>query len=191
MGVNVVLARRGRESASLRIEGPLRPGWCGSLATSLAARGIGIESGHAVTPAPGSWRAELELRCPPSWTAGSDEVTAMLGAETGAGFTTPIVLLAYRLEASIARGGCLVLDVEGEDRVGFLAALLRRLAYYSLFPVELRLRTSGGRVCDRLWLRGGGSCAPLPRTEKALAASLDALVRRPEPTTPLREGSGL
>ena len=69
-----------------------------------------------------------------------------------------------------------LLEIEGEDRVGFLAALLRRMAYLSLFPVELELETSGGRALDRFWLRSAGDRAPSERARVALAASLEALV---------------
>jgi hypothetical protein len=101
----------------------------------------------------------------------------MLETDAGAGFATPLPLVGFALAPSPSRGGCLRLDVAGEDGVGFLAALLRRLAFHSLFPVELGLDTVGGQARDRLWLRGAGGTRPLPRAQLALRASLEALVR--------------
>jgi hypothetical protein len=177
-GLDVDWKQRARDRATLRMSGSMRPGWCGKLATGLARRGIGIDRGHAMTVSAGSWLAEFQLVCPALPEPSPIDVGRLLAARDRAGFTTPIVLSGYTLETSDTRGGCLALEVEGEDRVGFLAALLRRLAFFALFPVELQLDTVGATVRDQLWLRGGGGRAPLPSTGDALAASLDALVKR-------------
>lgn len=154
----------------------MRPGWCGKLATGLAGHGVDIRRGDAVQTASGSWRAEFVLTMPVDCEIGSDDITALMATDAGAGFTSRIVLFDYRLEESDAHQGCLRLDVEGEDRLGFLAALLRRLAFLSLFPVEFRLETVEGHARDRLWLRGGLGCAPQPNAMRTLAANLEALV---------------
>ena len=175
-GIDVDWKQRARDRATLRLSGSLRPGWCGKLATGLARRSIGIDRGHALTVATGHWRAEFQLVVPVEPEPSPVDVGRLLSARDRAGFTTPIVLSDYALAVSSTRGGCLALEVEGEDRVGFLAALLRRLAFFALFPVELQLDTIGETVRDQLWLRGGGGRTPLPGTADALAASLDALV---------------
>jgi len=177
-GVDVDWKQRAPGYASLRLTGMLRPGWCGKLATGLARRGIGIESGHAATVSAGNWRAEFQLVGPAEPAPSRIDIGRLLSARDRAGFTTPIVLERFSLTRSETRGGCLALAVEGEDRVGFLAALLRRLAFFALFPVELQLDTLGMQVSDRLWLRAGGGRAPRAETADALAASLTALVRK-------------
>jgi UTP:GlnB (protein PII) uridylyltransferase len=40
------------------------------------------------------------------------------------------------------------------DSVGFLVALLKTFAFFSLFPAEVHIDTPGGRVHDRFWLKG-------------------------------------
>jgi hypothetical protein len=164
----------------LKLAGRFPPGWCGNLAAGLARAGIAIESGRALSSAARGWRAELCLRAP---GCGADprqlDFGQLLETDAGAGFTTPIALLASRVGSSPRHGGCLTLAIEGEDRVGFLAALLRRLAYLSLFPVELELETRGGVAADLLWLRGAGGRQPCAGAARSLAASLGALVRRP------------
>jgi len=175
-GVDIELERGERALALLHVSGHLRPGWCGNLATGLAGRGVDIVRGRATTLGDGVWNAEFELRCPRGGELPQEAVGRLLESESSRGIATPVELDRYRLERSGSRGGCLLLEVDAEDRCGFLAALLRRLAYFSLFPVELRLDTVDGAVRDRLWLRGGGDTVPKARTHTALTASLDALV---------------
>lgn len=173
--IEVVYPKLG--SALVRLSGRMRPGWCGNLSSGLAGRGVDILRGHAASEGAGSWSAEFELRCPADVNLSPSSLCRLLEADATAGFASPIELARYRLETSPARGGCLFLEVEAPDRVGVLAALLRRLAYHALFPVELRLDSSGSRARDQLWLRAGGDRTPSRRIEVALAASLEALVR--------------
>ncbi len=101
----------------------------------------------------------------------------MLDTECGAGFRTPIVLRAFSLVESQRSNASLELAVEGEDRIGFLSALLRRLAYGSLFPVAFSLDTRGDRVLDRFWLRQGRSDQPDDRAARRVRAQLEALIQ--------------
>jgi len=174
----VAWERKGTDRAKLRVSGSMRPGWCGKLATGFASRGIAISSGRASSVAAGSWRALFEVACSAEQEPAAAEVRRIIQAKNQPVFATPIVLIDYSMRKSESRGGCLELVVDGEDGVGFLAALLRRLAFLSLFPVELRLETRSDRVHDRLWLRSTGNRVPNSNTADALAARLDALVRR-------------
>lgn len=177
-GTDIALERRGREVTLLRVAGRLRPGWCGNLAMGLAALDIDITRGHATSEGAGFWSAQLELLCPADDQPTREQIARLLESNGAAGFTLPLDLLSYGLAPSTRHGGCLLLELEAPNRVGFLAALLRRLAYFSLFPVELQLETSAGAARDRLWLRGGGDSLPAPRVAGALRVNLDALVGR-------------
>jgi hypothetical protein len=65
-------------------------------------------------------------------------------------------------------------DASARARYGrLLAALLRRLSYFALFPVEKRLETRDGRVEDVLFLRGAGDPAPSSRAREALRRALE------------------
>jgi len=92
------------------------------------------------------------------------------------GFSTPLRVGRFALQSALEHAGSLRLSVEARDRIGFLAALLRRLAYFSLFPVEMRLDTESDRIADELWLRAGGDRTPSTTTREALARALGALV---------------
>lgn len=177
------VAVRGSPSGAYRVQlsGVLLPGWCGNLAAGLARAGISIQRGLARRGPAGTWHAQLELaRTEAGVDPRSIDYMDLATRESEAGFGTPIVLDAYQVTRVDAHGGALRLDVSGPDVVGFLGALLRRLAYQALFPVELRIETRDGRAEDRLWLRSIGGGVPSPEDEATLEASLERLLRRKE-----------
>ena len=90
----------------------------------------------------------------------------------------PIVLSQYGLSESSAHGGSLYLEVRGPDRVGFLGALLERLSFLSLAPVEMRIETLEDGVHDQFWLRARGGALPRPRARKLLAEVMDGRLLR-------------
>jgi hypothetical protein len=172
-GPSVRVRPLGAERFQFRLEGSLAPGWAGNLASGLAASQFSIERGEARAERGGIWAACFEVRrlagAPPF---DAIDVAALAATDSGEGFATPLRLFGFTLEASTERGGCLVVSVSAQDTVGFLAALLRRLAYFSLFPIELRLETRAGRVSDELWLRGAGDRMPSLRAQEALRRAL-------------------
>ena len=163
-----------RSSGVLRVKGFFRPGWCGNLASGLSRRGIGIRRGRGVKGEGGDWQAELELDCAPCTDLPACEVRGWLVGEVRPGFMVPLVLRNYELHRSTRFRGCTSLYVGADDRVGFLAALLRRLAYFSLFPLALELETRDDRAHDRFFLHGAGGREPSDRTLLSLAAMLEA-----------------
>jgi hypothetical protein len=172
----------------LELEGAVPTGWIGNLSMGLAEAGISIRSGAARSDSLGRWLARLELcRTPGGKDPASLDLEELASRPSGAGFATRIEILEYSLARDLERAALLRLDVCGRDRLGFLAALLRRLAFFALFPVELELETEAGRAIDRLWLQSGGS-APSERVRRALDGHLRALARptRPRPGPPSR-----
>ncbi len=165
----------GGDSYRVALDGVLWPGWVGNLSSGLAARRLSILRGHAQGNRTGAWRASFELMRLPE---GDDPTTLdwieLAREEAREGFATPLRLERFELESVLDHDGSLRLAVAAEDRVGFLAALLRRLAYFSLFPVELRLETRGHHLLDELWLRSGGHRPPSSTTREALARVLNA-----------------
>ena len=172
-GPSVRVRPLGAERFQFYIEGSLAPGWAGNLASGLAAHHISIERGEARAERGGVWTARFEVQR----LAGAPrfeklDLAELAATDAGEGFATPLRLIGFKLETAVDRGGCLMVGVSAYDTVGFLAALLRRLAYFSLFPIELRLETRDGRVDDRLWLRGAGDRAPSLRAQQALRRAL-------------------
>lgn len=156
------------------MDGPLGPGWAGNLAAGLAAQRVSIERGQARAERGGIWTARFEVqRLPGAAPFASIDVAKLAATDAGEGFATPLRLLDFSVEWAPDRGGCLMLSVCAQDTVGFLAALLRRLSFFALFPVEMRLETRSGRVDDVLWMRSSGDRAPLARTREALRRALE------------------
>lgn len=171
--VRASVAALGGERYELALEGRFAPGWAGNLAAGLAERSVSIECGDAHASRAGLWSARFDVRRLPGAPAlESLDLAALAYTDAGRGFATPFQLDAYALAEVEAHDGSLLLTVSAPDGVGFLAGLLRRLAYFALFPVELRLETRDGRVDDELWLRGAGSRTPSARTHAALDRAL-------------------
>jgi hypothetical protein len=161
----------------LTLEGVLSPGWIANLASGLAGRQLAIVRGRARAARGGCWTASFEvLRAREAPDPASLDLVTLARSDARAGFATPVRLERFRLESVREHEGALHLVLVARDAVGFLAALLRRLAYFSIFPAELRLETEGQRVHDELWLRAGGQRAPSTSTREALAHALGALV---------------
>jgi hypothetical protein len=164
---------------TVELEGAVPTGWLGNLSMGLAEAGISILSGSARSDAPGDWFARLALRRTPGGRdPASLDLEQLASRPSGAGFTTRIEIFEYSITRDASRGALLLLCVCGRDRLGFLAALLRRLAFFALFPVALELETQDERALDRLWLQGGGG-PPSERVRRALDGHLRALTRPP------------
>lgn len=176
-GVQVRVEPQGDELQRIALEGVLSPGWAGNLASGLAAQQVNIVRGHALGGGAGVWSARFDVRrLPGAPDFAALDLVALARQEAGEGFSTPLRLERFSLHSALEHGSSLRLEVAARDRVGFLAALLRRLAYFSLFPVEMRLDTHGASVADELWLRAGGDRPPSTTTREALARALAALV---------------
>lgn len=166
----------GRGFYELNISGKFPPRWLANLTSALAARGISIQRGNASKLTPSLWQATLEIA-----PAGGGELPAGLDypalAQTTAAAdpaAVPLHLDSYTLEQ---REGALFVEVKGADSVGFLVALLKTFAFFSLFPAEVQIDTPGGRVHDRFWLKGVGGLAPSESSRQGLQIELDKLCR--------------
>jgi hypothetical protein len=67
-------------------------------------------------------------------------------------------------------------DIRADDTVGFLHAVLRRFAFFGLFPHEMRVETRGSKLEDFFRLENIGGMAPAERTVVALDQHLRELV---------------
>jgi hypothetical protein len=175
--VQIEVERLGGDLCRLSLEGVLWPGWAGNLASGLAAQRMSILRGSALGGRAGLWTATFDvLRLPDAPDPASLDLLALARHDAREGFSTPLRIGRFALHPALEHDGSLQLVVSAQDRIGFLAALLRRLAYFSLFPVEMRLDTRGDRVTDELWLRAGGDRPPSTTTREALAHALGALL---------------
>ena len=54
--------------------------------------------------------------------------------------------------------------------------MLKQFALFSLFPAELKIETTAGRIHDRFWLRGVGGSTPSAETMQILRTEMEMLV---------------
>lgn len=146
------------------------PGWIGSFSGRLADRGLNITGGEARKITPAVWHAVFEFEA----TTGVDvaNINFLVLADSTLDRTPPkaIRLDDYRVVAN--QDGCISVHISGRDQLGLLSSLLKKFHLYMLFPNEVTVATTAGRVTDFFRLRGMGGVSP---SREAMAALEDAL----------------
>jgi hypothetical protein len=90
-----------------------------------------------------------------------------------------ISLDAFVLDNDLQKyDGALYLQVSADDQLGFLGALLSRLAFYTLFPEALIIETIDGKISDRFWIKGMGGRAPSAAAINILKRKLEGYVKK-------------
>ena len=165
----------GPDEFRVRLGGLFTGAWMARLSNRLAERDLSIDHIHARLTTDRLWIAELHLiRLVLTTDPLSLDYAALAEDDTEGPISGKLLLDSYRLIESRDYGGTLMLTLEAEDSLGFLAALLGRLAQLELFPVELHIETRGGRAYDSLWLTGpAGGAPPSSHARDAVADLLD------------------
>jgi hypothetical protein len=157
------------------VSGRLSAGWAGRFAGRLAEYGFNIEKALASRNTRGFWTAGFEVTRIIGAPDGDDvDFTELLAAPGPPRHPIPIRLYGYTLSPP-ADARRLVLEVEAPDQIGFLSQLLNRLAFFSLFPVEMRIETTGGIVRDTVYVSSVGGGLPSADVVEALRRELDGL----------------
>lgn len=159
----------------LKIWGKFPPRWLANLTSGLAARGISVHRGCASKVTPTLWQGAFVISPAGGEDAGKIDFLALVrdGAVT-APLESRIRLDRYSVQK---RNDALHVEVEGPDAVGFLVALLKTFAFFSLFPAEVSIDTPGGRVSDHFWLKGVGGTSPSESSLRGLEIELEKLRR--------------
>lgn len=159
----------GRLNYRITLWGGFFPGWIGSFTGRLADRGLNITGGSARKITPAVWHAVFEFEA-----AGADvaKINFLELADSALDRTPPkaIRLDDYRVVANL--DGCISVHISGRDQLGLLSSLLKKFHLYMLFPNEVTVATTAGRVTDFFRLRGMGGVSP---SREAMAALEDAL----------------
>jgi len=170
------LRRTPSGNLELKLWGRFPPGWAGALSGGLSRKGISIIRGSA-KKIQTSWNAVFELDA--SGCATDPHKTDFLALaldESDAAPTTAFSLKEFSLGNPEKHNGALHLEVKAADQLGFLAALLNRLAFLFLFPEEMHIETVSGTAVDRFRLKGIGGTPPSPSAQAALQRKLRDLV---------------
>lgn len=174
--------RLGDHTHLLLLWGHLGGRWADPLCRGLARAGLSIRRGFAARREEGDpssgWRARFEIQREETSTDPVllDYLELMARGRTPS--RTPIRLSEYAVSESSSHGGSLFLELRGPDHLGFLGAVLERLSFLSLSPVEMRIETTPSGVHDQFWLRTREGGVPRPRARKLLAEVLDGRLLR-------------
>lgn len=79
------------------------------------------------------------------------------------------------MEHCIKDNGSFYVTIEGEDQLGFLAAMFNCFADCLLFPWELDVSTSGSRVRDTFHLMGAAGIAVTEDMKIQLSRALERI----------------
>lgn len=172
------LRRTSAGTLELRLWGRFPPGWAGALSAGLSRKGIGIIRGNA-KKVQTSWSALFELDASGCGAnLNSIDFLALALDDRDSGPATAFTLSEFSLTDPESNDGALQLEVRAADQLGFLAALLNRLAFLFLFPEEMRIETVNGRAVDRFRLKGIGGTPPSSTARAALERKLQDLVTK-------------
>jgi hypothetical protein len=164
--------------ASVALWGELPVGWAGRLAAGLAARGFDTRSAAAQLSREHGWLAAFEVHSAMAGLA-DGELDVLGMCKHGEPEQSELVVSHFSLERD--HDAALELRVVAPDRIGFLAALLGKLAFFSLFPESMRITTAGDQAHDVLRLRALGGGVPGPAIERALRLELTRAPTVPPP----------
>jgi len=166
----------GERGFALQLWGPLPPFWAASLTGGLAAAGIRVTRGYARRIPDRGWLAELELE---DLDDSQDPVLLdyleLARRQPVTSSTVEPRLTRSHTSLTGKHGGSLYLEVRGTDQIGFLGALLGRLAELDLVPEELVVDTRGEPVLDRFFLVDGAGGLPDAERRQALSVLLAEL----------------
>jgi hypothetical protein len=168
------LLKNGPGLYQLKIWGKFPPRWLANLTSGLSALDININRGAAHKVTARLWEGILEVS--PATVSGLPESLDYL-ALTREGAHVSERADSVRLESFTLekRDEAFFVEIEAADSVGFLVTVLKTFAFFSLFPVEVRIDTPGGRVRDSFRLKGIGGMAPSDASFHGLKAELNKL----------------
>jgi hypothetical protein len=155
------LAGKPSGNFSLKLWGRFPPSWIGGLSSGLSRSGISIISGSA-KKAETVWQAEFEIMTP-HFSADPNSIDYLAIAQDSSDVTVPvdIALDEFVLDDDLRKyDGAIYLAVRAKDQIGFLAALLSRCSFYTLFPETMLIETLGSKIFDRFWIKGLSGQAP-------------------------------
>jgi hypothetical protein len=165
----------------LKIWGRFPPTWIGSLSSGLSRNRISVISGSAKKEK-AVWQAEFEIMATPQAPDPNRIDYLALALERPAS-RLPVTISLDEFVIDNEPGkhdGALYLEVKAADQIGFLGALLNRLAYYTLFPESLIIETVNNRIIDRFRIKGLGGQFPSDASIKTLRQKLESfLVEKP------------
>lgn len=161
----------------LKVWGRLPPTWIGNLSSGLSRNHISVISGSAKKIRT-TWHAEFEIMATRP-VVDPDKIDYLELARSDPDKNLPVTLSLDEFvldDDSLKNDGALRLEVKAGDQLGFLGALLNRLAFLSLFPESMSIETVNDRIFDRFLIKGVGGQFPSSASVKALRQRLESFL---------------
>ncbi len=161
----------------LKIWGRLPPTWIGSLTAGLSRNCINVIGGSA-KKLKTAWQADFEIMAT-SRASDPNRIDYLALAMEGSAPHLPVTISLDEFLLNDEPGkhdGALYLEVKARDQIGFLGALLNRLAFYTLFPESMIIETANNKVLDRFWIKGMGGQYPSATSIAALRQKLESFL---------------
>lgn len=160
----------------LKIWGRMPYDWVVNLSAGIAGAGVSIERGAARKVSASIWEGKFELK-PVAFGAEPEKIDYLrhlraAGAQVDGG---ALSIDDFSLLLPSGPGGALNLEIRAKDQTGFLGAFLNRLSFFTLFPEEMLIETTGAKVFDRFWLKGVGGQIPSEAVVTVLRRNLEGL----------------
>ncbi|HXK25889.1 MAG TPA: hypothetical protein VMS55_24695 [Myxococcota bacterium] len=156
----------------LCIWGWFPPEWCGNLSLHCYAARLSVLAAEARRVRTSLWAGVFLLEPSPCGASPRAHDFVHMARHRPTGVAKPVAISIEDLRVEPGASGAARIHVGGPDRIGFLATVLDRMAFCSLYPHELSVRTTpDGRAEDRFLVQGVGGAPPTP-------AALEALERR-------------
>ncbi len=160
----------------LNVRGRMPHDWIVNLSAGVARAGISIERGKARKVSALNWEGKFEMK-PVAFGVDPEGLDYPRLARTAAAKVDgrTLAIEQFSLRFPTAPGDALRLEIRANDQTGFLGALLDRLSFFSLFPEEMNIETTAGKVHDRFRLKGIGGQPPSEAVVAVLRRSLEGL----------------
>lgn len=169
------VARNVSGNHDLKIRGRMPHNWIVNLSAGIAGAGISVERGTARKVSASIWAGKFELK-PLAFSADPAGIDYLRFVRTAAKTDSRAFAIDdFSLRLPTASRDAINLEIRADDQPGFLGAFLGRLSFFSLFPEEMVIETTGGKVFDRFRVKGVGGQVPSEAVLTALRRNLEGL----------------
>lgn len=170
------VTRNNSGNYDLKIWGKMPHDWIVNLSAGIAGSGISVERGTARKVSAARWEGKFELK-PAAFSTPPERIDYLRLVRTAGGKADgrAFSLDDFSLRLPTPSRDALSLEIRASDQTGFLGAFLDRLSFFSLFPEEMVIETTAGKVFDRFWLKGVGGQSPSEAVVTVLRRNLEGL----------------
>jgi len=158
---NFTVEKRSANHYRLCVCGSFAPGWLARLSAGLSDHQVSILRGAGRQIQGSYWEAAFEINMAASAVDPRKlDYRSFVEGRAATHHDESFELRDYSIAQPEDQNKGVWVEVKGADKIGFLRNILKTFAFYSLFPSEIEIETTGANVCDRFLLHSIGGTAP-------------------------------